>query len=212
MGEDKQCFKKSVKGCCWLLLVVVVLDNHYLPLPMDSVIDKGISKMTDEIKIRMATLDDAIGMVDIYNFYIENGTATFEEDVLSVEVYKERLLELIEGNLPIFAAIGTDSDLLGFAYASYYNPRSAYRFTVENSVYVDPKHKKRGIGKKLLAELMLSCRNNGFKRMIAVIGDSKNVGSIELHKSLGFNQIGIARQVGYKFETWLDVVFMQYDL
>lgn len=194
------------------MLVEVVLDNHYLLLPMDSVIDKGISKMTDEIKIRMATLDDAIGMVDIYNFYIENGTATFEEDVLSVEVYKERLLELIEGNLPIFAAIGTDSDLLGFAYASYYNPRSAYRFTVENSVYVNPKHKKRGIGKKLLAELMLSCRNNGFKRMIAVIGDSKNVGSIELHKSLGFNQIGIARQVGYKFETWLDVVFMQYDL
>ena len=195
-----------------MLVVVVVLDNHYLLRPMDSVIDKGISKMTDEIKIRMATLDDAIGMVDIYNFYIENGTATFEEDVLSVEVYKERLLELIEGNLPIFAAIGTDSDLLGFAYASYYNPRSAYRFTVENSVYVDPKHKKRGIGKKLLAELMLSCRNNGFKRMIAVIGDSKNVGSIELHKSLGFNQIGIARQVGYKFETWLDVVYMQYDL
>lgn len=194
------------------MLVVVVLDNHYLLLPMDSVIDKGISEMTDEIKIRMATLDDAIGMVDIYNFYIENGTATFEEDVLSVEIYKERLLELIEGNLPIFAAIGTDSDLLGFAYASYYNPRSAYRFTVENSVYVDPKHKKRGIGKKLLAELMLSCRNNGFKRMIAVIGDSKNVGSIELHKSLGFNQIGIARQVGYKFETWLDVVYMQYDL
>ena len=209
MGKDKQSFKKSVKG---LLLVVVFLDDHYLLLPMDSVIDKGISKMTDEIKIRMATLDDAIGMVDIYNFYIENGTATFEEDVLSVEVYKERLLELIEGNLPIFAAIGTDSDLLGFAYASYYNPRSAYRFTVENSVYVDPKHKKRGIGKKLLAELMLSCRNNGFKRMIAVIGDSKNVGSIELHKSLGFNQIGIARQVGYKFETWLDVVYMQYDL
>ena len=209
MGKDKQSFKKSVKG---LLLVVVFLDDHYLLLPMDSVIDKGISKMTDEIKIRMATLDDAIGMVDIYNFYIENGTATFEEDVLSVEVYKERLLELIEGNLPIFAAIGTDSDLLGFAYASYYNPRSAYRFTVENSVYVDPKHKKRGIGKKLLAELMLSCRNNGFKRMIAVIGDSKNVGSIELHKSLGFNQIGIARQVGFKFETWLDVVYMQYDL
>ena len=179
---------------------------------MDSVIDKGISKMTDEIKIRMATLDDAIGMVDIYNFYIENGTATFEEDVLSVEVYKERLLELIEGNLPIFAAIGTDSDLLGFAYASYYNPRSAYRFTVENSVYVNPKHKKRGIGKKLLAELMLSCRNNGFKRMIAVIGDSKNVGSIELHKSLGFKQIGIAREVGYKFDTWLDVVYMQFDL
>jgi phosphinothricin acetyltransferase len=210
VGEDKQCFKKSVKGL--LLVVVVALDNHYLLLPMNSVIDKGISKMTDEIKIRMATLDDAIGMVDIYNFYIENGTATFEEDVLSVEVYKERLLELIEGNLPIFAAIGTDSDLLGFAYASYYNPRSAYRFTVENSVYVNPKHKKKGIGKKLLAELMLSCRNNGFKRMIAVIGDSKNVGSIELHKSLGFNQIGIARKVGYKFETWLDVVYMQFDL
>ena len=210
MGKDKLSFEKSVKGM--LLVVVIVLDNHYLLLPIDSVIDKGISKMTDEIKIRMATLDDAIGMVDIYNFYIENGTATFEEDVLSVEVYKERLLELIEGNLPIFAAIGTDSDLLGFAYASYYNPRSAYRFTVENSVYVNPKHKKRGIGKKLLAELMLSCRNNGFKRMIAVIGDSKNIGSIELHKSLGFNQIGIARQVGYKFETWLDVVYMQYDL
>jgi len=168
--------------------------------------------LIDKIKIKVATLDDAAGMAEIYNHYVKSGTATFEEDLLSVEDYQERLFQLIESNLPVFTAEGANSDLLGFAYASYYNPRSAYRFTVENSVYVHPKHIKRGIGKKLLANLILTCRNSGFKQMVAVIGDSKNTGSIKLHEAMGFNQIGVAKQVGYKFDTWLDVVYMQYDL
>jgi L-amino acid N-acyltransferase YncA len=168
--------------------------------------------LAEDITLRPASLADAAAMADIYNYYVRNGTATFEERAFSVAGYENRLSQLLERQLPVFIAENTESDVLGFAYASTFNPRSAYRFTAEDSVYVHHRHARKGIGRKLLSALIPACREKGFKQMMAVIGDSGNAGSVQLHKALGFSEIGIAREVGYKFERWLDVVYMQRAL
>ena len=165
-----------------------------------------------QMRLRSAKIADAAKMAEIYNHYVLNGTATFEEQALSTREYENRLSQILEHNLPVIIAENYDSQLLGFAYASVYNSRTAYRFTVENSVYVHHQHSRKGVGKKLLSELIPACKDRGFKQMMAVIGDSNNLGSIQLHKSMGFMEIGIAKHVGYKFETWLDVFYMQRTL
>ena len=168
--------------------------------------------MIDNIKLRQAKSSDAAMMAEIYNHYVLNGTATFEEQALSVSDYEKRISNIITLNLPIIIAENSEAQILGFAYASLYNPRTAYRFTVEDSIYVHYQHSRKGIGRKLLSEIIRLCRESGFKQMMAVIGDSNNKGSINLHKSMGFKEVGIAREVGYKFETWLDVFYMQRTL
>jgi len=162
--------------------------------------------------VRPASLADATMMSEIYNHYVLHGTATFEEQAVSPEGYERRLSQLLERQCPVLIAEDQDAQLLGFAYASHYNLRSAYRFTVEDSVYVHHQHARKGIGRTLLSALVSTCRARGFKQMMAVIGDSENAGSIQLHRAMGFSEVGIARQVGYKFATWLDVVYMQRAL
>ena len=118
---------------------------------------------------------------------------------------------LFDGGYPyIVAEIG--GAIAGYAYAGSYRPRPAYRFSVEDSIYVDPKAQRRGVGRLLLAHLIEECERRGFRQMVAVIGDSAQTPSIELHRALGFRMVGTVENVGYKFGRWLDSVNMQRAL
>jgi phosphinothricin acetyltransferase len=122
-----------------------------------------------------------------------------------------RFRALVDGGFPYLVAV-LDDRIAGYAYAGPYRPRPAYRFTVENSIYLDPVSHRRGIGLKLMQELILACTARGFRQMIAVIGDSANAGSVGLHTRCGFQMIGTHPNVGLKFGRWLDTVMMQLPL
>jgi phosphinothricin acetyltransferase len=122
-----------------------------------------------------------------------------------------RFRSLADGKFPYLAA-ELDGAVIGYAYAGPYRPRPAYRFSVENSVYFDPKAQGRGAGKLIMQELIARCEQRGFRQMVAVIGDSANAASIGVHRSTGFRMIGTCENVGFKFGRWLDTVMMQRDL
>ena len=122
-----------------------------------------------------------------------------------------RMQALFDGGYPYIVA-ETGGAIAGYAYAGSYRPRPAYRFSVEDSIYVDPKAQRRGVGRLLLAHLIEECERRGFRQMVAVIGDSAQTPSIELHRALGFRMVGTVENVGYKFGRWLDSVNMQRAL
>jgi L-amino acid N-acyltransferase YncA len=142
---------------------------------------------------------------------VRTGTATFELEPPDLAEMTRRLRALVDGGFPYFVAV-LDGRIAGYAYAGPYRPRPAYRFTVENSIYLDPISHRRGIGLKLMQELIPACTARGFRQMIAVIGDSANAGSIGLHTRCGFEMIGTHPGVGLKFGRWLDTVMMQLAL
>jgi L-amino acid N-acyltransferase YncA len=123
-----------------------------------------------------------------------------------------RRAAILERELPFLVAESSDGLVVGYAYAGPYRLRPAYRFTVENSIYVDKDWLGRGVGKLLLLELIQSCEQRGMREMVAVIGDSANRASIELHSKAGFLPVGVLRDVGFKFGKWLDTVLMQLSL
>lgn len=183
--------------------------------------------MTGRIRLRQATTEasDASGFVSvrpaveadigpircIYAHHVLNGTGSFEESAPNVEEMLARFRSVAARDLPFLIA-ETEGVVRGFAYAAPFRSRSAYRFTVEDSVYVDPAAVGRGIGRLLLAELIERCRKKGLRQMVAVIGDSDNRRSIDLHSALGFRRAGMLQQVGSKFGRSLDIVFMQRPL
>jgi phosphinothricin acetyltransferase len=122
-----------------------------------------------------------------------------------------RMAALLEGGFPYIVA-EMAGGLAGYAYAGPYRPRPAYRHSVEDSIYVDPRFQRRGIGRVLLDRLIADCERRGFRQMIAVIGDSAQTASIELHRAAGFRPIGTVENVGFKFDRWLDTVLMQRAL
>ena len=170
----------------------------------------GESSLPD-LKVRAAIESDLEPMTRVYAHHVRNGTGSFEEDPPGQHEMMERWLEREKGGHPTLVAYYGDR-FAGFAYAGPHKPRSAYRFTVEDSIYVEPEFTGRGIGAVLLNGLIEKCVGLGFKQMIAVIGDSDNLGSIALHSRCGFRHVGTAEAVGYKHGKWLDVVFMQRAL
>jgi phosphinothricin acetyltransferase len=122
-----------------------------------------------------------------------------------------RYRSLKEGGFPYFVAV-LDGEIAGYAYAGPYRPRPAYRFTVENSIYLKPAIHRRGIGLKLLQHLLAECTTRGYRQVVAVIGDSANAGSVGVHTRCGFQMIGTHPNVGLKFGRWLDTVMMQIAL
>jgi phosphinothricin acetyltransferase len=166
--------------------------------------------MTDAF-IRPATDADLPAITAIYAEAVRFGTATFELDPPDLTEMTRRFQPLTGAGFPYLVA-ETAGTIDGYAYAGPYRPRPAYRFTVENSIYLAPTSHRRGIGSQLLERLLEDCAARGFRQMIAVIGDSENVGSIGLHLSLGFRQAGILKAAGMKFGRWLDVVQMQRPL
>lgn len=159
------------------------------------------------VLVRPATPADMDQVQAIYAYYVTRSAASFEEEVPSVAEMRRRRDDVVDRNLPYLVA-EDDGEVLGYTYAGPWRPRSAYRYTVEDSIYVAPFVQGRGIGKALLGALIERCTELGYRRMIAVIGDSANQGSIGLHRSLGFRQEGVLRGVGLKFGRWVDVVIM----
>ncbi|KIL98324.1 Phosphinothricin N-acetyltransferase [Paramagnetospirillum magnetotacticum MS-1] len=163
------------------------------------------------VQIRDATDDDMAAVQAIYSFYVTRSAASFEEDVPSVEEMKARRAAVEARGLPFLVAV-EEGEVLGYTYAGPFRQRSAYRYTVEDSIYVAPFVVRRGIGRVLLAALIERCTESGYRQMIAVIGDSANQGSIAVHRALGFGQEGVLRGVGLKFGRWVDVVIMHRTL
>jgi len=159
------------------------------------------------VSLRTATLTDADALADIYNYEVETSTATF--DLVARTIEEQRAW--ISARTGAFSAIVADDPthgVIGFAALSTYRDRAGYRTTVENSVYVHRSQQRRGVGKLLLTQLVSMARDSGFHTMIARI-DSGSTGSLALHRSLGFIEVGVEREIGRKFELWLDSVIMQ---
>ena len=161
-------------------------------------------------EIRPATEADLSFVTKIYAHAVLHGTATFELTPPDLAEMTRRYRVLMDGAFPYLVAV-LDGIVVGYAYAGAYRPRPAYRFTVENSIYLDPAIHRRGIGMKLMRRLIDDCETRGYRQMIAVIGDSANA-SIGLHSACGFQIIGTHPNVGLKFGRWLDTVMMQLAL
>ncbi len=161
--------------------------------------------------IRPATVADAPALAAIYGHHVLHGFGTFEEAAPSDAEMALRIAAVLDQGLPYLVREEAGA-VIGFAYASAFRTRAAYRYTVEDSVYIHPGHMGRGVGKALLAELIARCEALGFRQMVAVIGDSQNAGSIGLHRALGFDHSGVGRGFGFKLGRWLDVVWMQRAL
>jgi phosphinothricin acetyltransferase len=163
------------------------------------------------VELRPATSGDLPALREIYAGHVLHGAASFEEVPPDPAEFEKRWRSITDLGLPYLVAC-EGARLLGYAYAGPYRPRSAYRFSVEDSVYLDPAVTGRGIGKLLLAAIIDAATIAGKRQMLAVIGDSANRASIALHASLGFTEVGTFRSVGFKFGRWVDTVLMQRAL
>ncbi len=161
--------------------------------------------------IRPASLTDLPEIQAIYAHHVLHGTGTFEEVPPSIEEMTRRYTE-ITGRGWAWLVAADSTSIVGYAYYTQIRDRSAYRCTAEDSVYVREDVRGQGVGKALAARLLEEAQAAGFRQMIAVIGDSENIGSVGVHASLGFHHVGTLRAVGLKFGRWLDAVYMQRSL
>ncbi|MGH6981451.1 MAG: GNAT family N-acetyltransferase [Stellaceae bacterium] len=161
--------------------------------------------------IRDAAPADFERIAEIYAHHVRNGFGTFEEVPPPRGEMLGRFEKIVAARLPYLVA-ADGASVLGYAYAAPFRPRSAYRFTVEDSIYVAPEAQRRGVGATLMARLIERCAAAGMKQVIAVIGDSANAASIRVHEKCGFVPCGVMRGVGFKQNRWLDTVMMQRGL
>jgi L-amino acid N-acyltransferase YncA len=161
--------------------------------------------------VRAARADDLDQIAAIYAHYVQHSVATFETEAPSVSAWHTRLGDLSERRLPFLVA-EADGLVCGYAYAGPWRVRPAYRFSVEDAVYVAPGQARRGIGSALLGGLLDSCAAAGLRQMIAVIADSGDESSVVLHSRFGFAEAGRLTEVGHKHGRWLDTVLMQRKL
>ena len=160
----------------------------------------------DGLVVRHAVASDLDAINRIYNHEVLHGTATWDEDPWSVE-QRRAWFEQHDQSTPVLIAEVAGS-VVGFAYLSHYRPKAGYRFTRENTVYVEEGYRGRGVGRRLLEALLDEARRDGVHAVIAVI-EAENAVSIRLHERLGFELIGTGREVGFKFGRWLDSVYME---
>ena len=161
--------------------------------------------------IRPSRDDDIDAITLIYAHHVLHGTGTFEVDPPSVQDMRGRRAEVLARGLPWLVA-ESDNQVSGFAYCNWFKPRPAYRFSAEDSIYLAPHANGQGLGRALLAELATQAERAGVRKLIAVIGDSGNTGSIGVHRALGFQHVGVLASCGWKFDRWLDVVLMERSL
>ena len=161
--------------------------------------------------IRPSRDTDIDAITAIYRHHVLHGTGTFELEAPSSADMASRRADVLAKRLPYLVAEDA-GQVLGFASANWFKPRPAYRFSAEDSIYLAPEAQGRGLGRQLLAALCQQAEQSGVRKLIAVIGDSANTGSIGVHRSAGFTQVGVLRACGWKFERWLDVVLMEKSL
>ena len=163
------------------------------------------------LHIRPSTPADLTEITRIYGHAVRHGTGTFELDVPDEAEMAKRRDGVLANGLPWLIA-ERDGRVLGYAYANHFRPRRAYRFCLEDSIYLDESARGQGVGRALLAELLAQCEARGARQMLAVIGDSANAGSVGVHRACGFEDVGVFKSAGWKFGRWLDVVLMQKAL
>jgi phosphinothricin acetyltransferase len=161
--------------------------------------------------IREAAPQDGPALAAIYGHHVLHGLGTFEETPPDAGEMAARRAGVVARGLPYLAA-ESDGEVLGFAYAAPFRLRAAYRYTVEDSIYIAPDHAGRGVGKALLQVVIDRCEALGLRQMIAVVGDSGNAASIGLHRSLGFEPVGVTPAVGFKHGLWVDIVTLRRAL
>lgn len=161
--------------------------------------------------IRPSTDADIPAIAAIYAHHVLHGTGTFETEPPSPADMASRRADVLAKGLPYLVA-EHDAQVLGFAYCNWFKPRPAYRFSAEDSIYLAADQGGRGLGRLLLSELAAQAEQVGVRKLIAVIGDSANAGSIGVHKALGFQHVGVLSSCGWKFDRWLDVVLMEKSL
>lgn len=167
--------------------------------------------MSHDLILRDASEADMPAVQAIYAHHVIHGTASFEVQAPTVEQMLRRQADVRANGLPYLVA-ERDGEVVGYGYATLYRPRPAYRFTVEDSVYVRDGMAGMGIGQALLALIIQRCVDGGQRQMVAIIGNSENVASIRLHERLGFGKVGVLHSVGFKHGRWLDTVIMQRAL
>lgn len=163
------------------------------------------------VTVRDCEIRDMEAVQRIYAHHVETGVASFEEAAPDIAEMTRRREKVLEMNWPFIVA-EADGVVMGYAYVSSFRPRSAYRHTVENSVYVEPDATGQGFGSGLLQELIERCTQLGYRQMVAVIGGGTNTASISLHERFGFQQIGTLGSTGFKLGRWVDTVIMQRAL
>lgn len=161
--------------------------------------------------IRPSQTSDLPAITAIYTHHVLHGTGTFELDPPSQQDMATRRADVLAKGLPYLVAC-EGAQVIGYAYCTWFKPRPAYRFSAEDSIYMAPTALGRGHGRALLAELAAQAEKTGVRKLIAVIGDSANLGSIRVHQSLGFAHVGVLKSCGWKFDQWRDVVLMDKAL
>lgn len=162
--------------------------------------------------VRACTSQDLPAVQAIYAHHVLHGTGTFEEVPPTLEEMTARHARIVANDRFPFLVAVEDGTVLGFAYATEFRQRAAYRHTCESSVYIAPGAQRRGIGYALMHEVIAACTARGLREVLALIGDSQNYASIGLHAALGFAPVGTFHNVGFKFDRWVDVVLMQRSL
>ena len=176
---------------------------------------RGFREDTDRplsVNLRSAKISDCFAITEIYNFYIENSVVTFDEQIMTLAQWEDKLEYLNKQNLPFIVATSDAVEILGFAYVAPWRQKSAYRTTVEDSIYLRPAATRKRIGSKLLEELLSQSKAAGVKEVVAVISDSGAESSVRLHEQFGFTKQGHLGKVGYKFDRWLGTILMQKSL
>lgn len=163
-------------------------------------------------EIRDAQLADLPHIREIYNYYVANSVVTFDEEKMSLAKWKSKFAHLQKLGMPFIVAESPNKVILGYALVSPWKEKRAYRFTVENSIYLGPASTGKGLGRVLLGELIERSKAAGLKEILAVISDKGAEASIALHESFGFTEIGRMGRVGFKFERWLGTVLLQKSL
>jgi phosphinothricin acetyltransferase len=161
--------------------------------------------------IRPSTDADLAAITRIYAHHVLNGTGTFETSPPSEEDMRARRADVLGKNLP-WLVLEQHGVVRGFAYGNWFKPRPAYRFSVEDSIYLASDAGGQGLGTRLMAELLVQLERRGIRKVMAVIGDSANAGSVGVHRSAGFTHVGVIEACGWKFGRWLDIVLMQKTL
>jgi len=158
--------------------------------------------------IRPSTDHDLPAITAIYQHHVLTGTGTFEITPPKLDEMRSRRADVLSKGLP-YLVLEDEGKVLGFCYCNWFKPRPAYRFSAEDSIYLDPQAAGKGWGRLLLGELLASAQRAGIRKLIAVIGDSQNHASIGLHAAQGFQHVGVLSDCGWKFDRWLDVVLME---